>query len=172
MLRYITVENGILSTETSDDENKTSAVDICSNTLAYALATEKEKELLNKIFQKMEENIQQYTVEELRSYSNAMSRIGTSSIIEEWIFQNELTERAYTETDLLSMIIELYLQINNDFKYKEFIHGICQKWINGQPPIEINNAVSIGIMEVEKLCNKIISYEVNFLIGNICDLIV
>lgn len=70
------------------------------------------------------------------------------------------------------MIIELYLQINNDFKYKEHIHSICQKWINGQPPIEINNAISIGIVEVEKLCNKIISYEVNFLIGNICDLIV
>ena len=127
----------ILSTETPNDENKTSAVDICCNTLAYALATEKEKELLNKIFQKMEENIQQYTVEELRRYSNAMSRIGTSSIIEEWIFQNELTERAYTEVDLLSMIIELYLQINNDFKYKEHIHGVCQKWINGQPPIEM-----------------------------------
>lgn len=162
----------ILSTETSDDENKKSAVDICSNTLAYALATEKEKELLNKIFQKMEENIQQYTTEELRRYANAMSRIGTSSIIEEWISQIELTERAYTETDLLSMIIELYLQINNDFKYKEHIHSICQKWIDGQPPIEINNEVSIGIVEVEKLCNKIISYEVNFLIGNICDLIV
>lgn len=162
----------ILSTETSDDENKKSAVDICSNTLAYALATEKEKELLNKIFQKMEENIQQHTVEELRRYSKAMSGIGISSIVEEWISKNELTERTYTEADLLSMIIELYLQINNDFKYKEHIHSICQKWIDGQPPIEINNAVSVGIVEVEKLCNKIISYEVNFLIGNICDLIV
>ena len=162
----------ILSTETSDDENKKSAVDICSNTLAYALATEKEKELLNKIFQKMEENIQQYTTDELRRYANAMSRIGTSSIIEEWISQNELTERVYTEMDLLSMIIELYLQISNDFKYKEHIHSICQKWIGGESPIEIRNAVSIEIMEVEKLCNKKISYEINFLIGNICDLIV
>ena len=89
----------------------------------------------------MEENIQQYNTEELRRYANAMSRIGTSSIIEEWISQIELTERAYTETDLLSMIIELYLQINNDFKYKEHIHCICQKWIDGQPPIEISNTV-------------------------------
>lgn len=80
--------------------------------------------------------------------------------IEEWISQIELTERAYTETDLLSMIIELYLQINNDFKYKEHIHSICQKWIDGQPPIEISNTVSIEIIEVEKLCNKIISYEI------------
>lgn len=30
---------------------------------------------------------------------------------------------------------------------------------------------TIGIAEVESLCNKRISYEMNFLIGNICDLI-
>ena len=162
----------VLSTDAIDNDEKKSAVDICSNTLAYALATEKERELLNKIFQKMEENIQQYTTDELRRYANAMSRIGTSSIIEEWISQNELTERVYTEMDLLSMIIELYLQISHDFKYKEHIHSICQKWIGGESPIEIRNAVSIEIMEVEKLCNKKISYEINFLIGNICDLIV
>lgn len=120
----------------------------------------------------MEENIQQHTVEELRRYSNAVSAIGISSIVEEWISQNELTERTYTEADLLSMIIELYIQINNDFKFKEHIHSVCQKWIHGQPPIEISNEVSIEIMEVEKLCNKNISYEINFLIGNISDLIV
>lgn len=120
----------------------------------------------------MEENIQQHTVEELRRYSNAMSGIGISSIVEEWISQNELTERTYTEADLLSMIIELYIQINNDFKFKEHIHSVCQKWINGQPLIEISNEVNIEIMEVEKLCNKNISYEINFLIGNISDLIV
>ena len=120
----------------------------------------------------MEENIQQHAVEELRRYSNAMSGIGISSIVEEWISQNELTERTYTEADLLSMIIELYIQINNDFKFKEHIHSVCQKWIHGQPPIEISNEVSIEIMEVEKLCNKNISYEINFLIGNISDLIV
>ena len=120
----------------------------------------------------MEENIQQHAVEELRRYSNAMSGIGISSIVEEWISQNELTERTYTEADLLSMIIELYIQINNDFKFKEHIHSVCQKWIHGQPQIEISNEVSIEIMEVEKLCNKNISYEINFLIGNISDLIV
>jgi len=37
--------------------------------------------------------------------------------------------------------------------------------------MEINNKETIGIAEVESLCNKRISYEMNFLIGNICDLI-
>ncbi len=143
-----------------------------SNTLAYALASEQEKELLIKVFQKIEENIQEYDVEDLRRYSNSMSGIALSSRIEEWILKNELTDRIYTEEDLLSMIVELYLQINGDFKYKEHIQSICQKWIAGQIPIEISNEEAIEIPEVESLCNKRISYEMNFLIGNICDLIV
>lgn len=160
------------STETVATDCKNNSVDICSNTLAYALASEQEKELLIKVFQKIEENIQEYDVEDLRRYSNAMSGIALSSQIEEWIFKNELTERIYTEEDLLSMIVELYLQINGDFKYQEHIQSVCQKWIAGQIPIEISNEEAIGIPEVESLCNKRISYEMNFLIGNICDLIV
>lgn len=104
-------------------------------------------------------------------YSNAMSGIGLSSLIEEWIVQNELTEKIYTETELLYVITELYLQICGDFRYQEHIQSICKKWIDGQTPMEINNKETIGIAEVESLCNKRISYEMNFLIGNICDLI-
>ena len=33
--------------------------------------------------------------------------------------------------------------------------------------MEINNNETIGIAELESLCNKRISYEMNFLIGNI-----
>ena len=77
----------VRSTEILDNDNKKSAMDICTNTLAYALATEKEKELLIKVFQKIEENLQQYSVEDLRRYSNAMSGIGLSFLIEECIVQ-------------------------------------------------------------------------------------
>lgn len=145
--------------------------DEIKDVFCYAMATEKEKELLIKVFQKIEENIQQYSVEKLSRYSNAMSGIGLSSLIEEWIVQNELTEKIYTETELLYVITELYLQICGDFRYQEHIQSICKKWIDGQTPMEINNKETIGIAEVESLCNKRISYEMNFLIGNICDLI-
>ena len=114
----------VRSAETLVNDSKKSAVDICTNTLAYAMATEKEKELLIKVFQKIEENIQQYSVEKLSRYSNAMSGIGLSSLIEEWIVQNELTEKIYTETELLYVITELYLQICGDFRYQEHIQSI------------------------------------------------
>lgn len=65
----------VRSAETLVNDSKKSIVDICTNTLAYAMATEKEKELLIKVFQKIEENIQQYSVEKLSRYSNAMSGI-------------------------------------------------------------------------------------------------
>lgn len=162
----------VRSTDTLDNDNKKSVADICANTLAYALASEHEKELLIKVFQKIEENIQKYSVDDLRRYSNAMSGIGLSSLIEEWIVQNELTERMYSETDMLSMIVELYLQINDDFKNQEHMQSICQRWIDGKTPVEINHEEPIGIVEIESICNKRISYGLNFLIGNICDLIV
>ena len=109
----------------------------------------------------------------LKEFSSADNSKTTlkRSLIEEWIVQNELTEKIYTETELLSVIAELYLQICGDFRYQEHIQSICKKWIDGQTPMEINNKETIGIAEVESLCNKRISYEMNFLIGNICDLI-
>lgn len=162
----------VRSTESLDGADEKSAVDICSSTLAYALASKHEKELLINVFQKIEENIQKYSAEDLRRYSNAMSGIGLSSLIEEWIVQNELTVRRYSEADMLSMIVELYLQINDGFKHQEHMQSICQKWIDGKTPVEISNEESIGIAEVESICNKRISYGLNFLIGNICDLIV
>lgn len=162
----------VRSTDTLNNDNKKSVADICANTLAYALASDNEKELLIKVFQKIEENIQKYSVEDLRRYSNTMSGIGLSSLIENWIVQNGLTEKVFTEADLLSMIVEFYLQINGDFKFQEHMQGICQKWIDGKTPVEIRNEESIEITEIESICNKRISYGLNFFIGNICDLIV
>ena len=160
------------SAETLDDNDKKSAVDICTSTLAYALASEKEKKLLIMVFQKIEENLQKYSVEELRRYSNAMSGIGLSSQIEEWIADNELTVRTFTEKELLNIIVDLYLRLNDGLKYQDHIQNICQKWIDGKTPSEINDEDCIGIMEIESICSKRISYEMNFLIGNMCDLVV
>ena len=69
-------------------------------------------------------------------------------------------------------IRDRYLQINDDFKNQEHMQSICQKWIDGKTPVEINNEEPIGIAEIESICNKRISYGLNFLIGNVCDLIV
>lgn len=76
----------------------------------------------------------------------------------EWI-----TEKIYTETELLYVITELYLQICGDFRYQEHIQSICKNGLMDRLQMEINNKETIGIAEVESLCNKRISYEMNFL---------
>ena len=44
-------------------------------------------------------------------------------------------------------------------------------WINGKTPIEISTETGCDISDVDDVCNKVISYRLNILIGNICDLI-
>lgn len=42
---------------------------------------------------------------------------------------------------------------------------------NGKTPIEISTETDCDISDIDDVCNKIISYRLNILIGNICDLI-
>ena len=44
-------------------------------------------------------------------------------------------------------------------------------WIAGRTPFEISRALTIDINDIDDICSKTISYELNFFIGNINDLI-
>lgn len=155
----------------SNDVLKKDIFDICSNTLAYALATENERELLKRIFSKIKTNILKYSPEKLRKYSSTMSEIDLSVKIEKWIIENKIIEKIFLEEELLNLIIEFYLQLNPILKYTEQFYHICQLWLKGKTPFEIADETKIGISEIDNICKKEISYNLNFLIGNICDLL-
>ena len=70
------------------------------------------------------------------------------------------------------MIIEFYLELNDDMRYRDQFQDVCQAWVKGKLPYEISAEKELDISEIDDLCSKRISYELNFLIGNICDLIV
>ena len=161
----------VISNNMSGEDDSESAADILKNTLAYALASDKEKELLEKVFLKIEENIKKYPTEQIRRYSNAMSGIERSSLIEQWITDEEITERIYSEDELLELIIGFYLQLNAVTKYDDKLLSICQQWIEGRTPEDISNKTGIDVSEADSICSKRISYELNFFIGNICDLV-
>lgn len=154
----------------TEQTNQEIALNICENTLAYTLASDEEKELIKKFFIKIEEKLQNYTTEQLRNYSYGMLGVDLSSKIEEWIVEKELIEKVFSEEDLLSMIVDLFLQ-NETCKLKENLYEICYLWINGKTPIEISTETDCDISDIDDVCNKIISYRLNILIGNICDLI-
>ena len=101
-----------------------------------------------------------------------MSSIAQSLKIEQWIITNELVENCFSEEELLDMIIEFYLELNDDMRYRDQFQDVCQAWVKGKLPYEISAEKELDISEIDDLCSKRISYELNFLIGNICDLIV
>ncbi len=150
--------------------NQEIALNICQNTLAYALASDEEKELIEQFFIKIEEKLRNYTTEQLRGYSYSMLGVDLSVKIEEWITEKELTEKVVSEDDLLFLIVEFFLQ-NEECKLKDKLYEICCLWIKGKTPIEISLETGCDISDVDDVCNKVISYRLNILIGNICDLI-
>lgn len=154
----------------TDLTNQEVALSICQNTLAYALASSEEKELIEQFFVKTEEKLQNYTTEQLRGYSYGMLGVDLSVKIEEWITEKELTEKVIPEDDLLSLIVEFFLQ-NEECKLKDKLYEICCLWIKGKTPIEISLETGCDVSDVDDVCNKVISYRLNILIGNICDLI-
>lgn len=154
----------------TEQTNSEIAMMICQNTLAYALASDEEKALIEQFFLKIEEKLQNYTPEQLRSYSYGMLGVDKSVRIEAWIVEKELTEKVITEEDLLSLIVEFFLQ-HDDCKLKDKLYEICCLWINGKTPIEISTETGCDISDIDDVCNKVISYRLNILIGNICDLI-
>lgn len=154
----------------TEQTNQEIAIKVCRSTLAYALASDKEKELIEQFFLKIEKKLQNYTTEQLRNYSYGMIGIDLSLKIEEWIIEKKLTEKVFSEEDLLFLIVEFFLR-NEKCKLKDKLYEICCLWINNKTPIEISIETGCDISDVDDVCNKIISYRLNILIGNICDLI-
>ena len=154
----------------TEQTNHEIALMICQNTLAYTLASDDEKVLIEQLFLKIEEKLKNYTPEQLRSYSYGMLGVDKSVKIETWIIEKGLTEQVISEEDLLSMIVEFFLQ-NDECKLKDKLYEICCLWVNGKTPIEISTETGCDISDIDDVCNKVISYRLNILIGNICDLI-
>ena len=127
---------------------------------------------MKKIFLAIEENVKKYPLERLYKYSQTMSSIELSTKIENWIIENDIVEKNYSEEELLEKVIAFYFTTNNRIeKYKNNFYYICQLWVNGNTPFEISKKTGMDISEIDSCCSKKISYELSLFIGNICDLI-
>lgn len=150
--------------------NKEIALDICRNTLAYTLASEEEKGLLEQFFLMLENKLQKYTTEQLRNYSYSLLGVEQSLKIEKWINEIGLTEKIVPEDELLYEIVNFFLK-NESCKRNDKLYDICCLWTRGKTPFEISAETGCDISEIDEICNKTISYKLNILIGSICDLI-
>lgn len=158
----------------SNDENvdkETVGGDICKGTLAYFMADDNEKTLLEKIFSAITLKISELEYSQVKNYAKAMSGIDLSSHIEKWISENHLTQQSYTNEQLIKMLIDFFLETHSLKKEPDFFADICQMWLDGCSFAEMNQRTSLPIASLEDICSKAISYELSFFTGSIIDII-
>jgi methyl coenzyme M reductase subunit D len=136
------------------------------------LASDDEKALLERIFERIGENLSNHSRDRLKNYSFAMSGINQSVRIENWIAEKDLTNVFHTEEELLDLILSFFKETTSIKKCHDEFDQICKMWIAGKTPLEISQETNCDVSDIDDLCNKIISYELNFFVGNISDLIV
>ena len=168
-----TIENHLCFVFSNDEnaDKETVGDDICKGTLAYFMADDNEKILLEKIFAAITLKIRELEYSQVKNYAKAMSGINLSSHIEKWISENHLTQQSYTNDQLTKMLIDFFLETHSLKKGPDFFADICQMWLDGCSFAEMNQRTSLPIASLEDICSKSVSYELSFFTGSIIDII-
>lgn len=158
----------------SNDENtdrQAIASEICKETLAYFMANDDEKVLLERIFDVIALKISDFDYSQLKNYARTMIGIDLSLQIEKWIAENHLTQQNYTNEQLVEMIISFFQETHTLKKGTKCFADICQMWLDGCSFVGMYESTSLPIADLEDICNKSISYELSFFVGSIIDII-
>lgn len=151
------------------DDNQQQVIDeslvLVKNTLAYYLASEDERLLLEKLFislaKKLVENSTFATV-----MSKSMIDINIADKVNKLISDMELNTVFYSQERLLSIVVEFYNLVFEDDVIDE---QICIGWINGETFYSIEKNTGLKVTDIEKQCGQSISFQLSFCIGNIID---
>lgn len=158
----------------SIDENadkQSIAADICKETLAYFMANDDEKALLEEIFNIITLKTNKIDYSQIKNYARTMIGIDSLLQIEKWIAENHLTRQNYTNEQLAEMIISFFQETHTLKKGTKCFADICQMWLDGCSFVGMYESTSLPIADLEDICNKSISYELSFFVGSIIDII-
>lgn len=158
----------------SIDENadkQSIAADICKETLAYFMANDDEKALLEKIFNIITLKTNKIDYSQIKNYARTMIGIDSLLQIEKWIAENHLTQQKYTNGQLVEMIISFFQETHTLKKRTNCFADICQMWLDGCSFVGMHESTSLPIADLEDICSKSISYELSFFVGSIIDII-
>ena len=158
----------------SIDENadkQSIAADICKETLAYFMANDDEKALLEEIFNIITLKTNKIDYSQIKNYARTMIGIDSLLQIEKWIAENHLTRQNYTNEQLVEMIISFFQETHTLKKGTKCFADICQMWLDGCSFVGMYESTSLPIADLEDICNKSISYELSFSVGSIIDII-
>ncbi|WP_294855274.1 DEAD/DEAH box helicase [uncultured Oscillibacter sp.] len=167
------IENHLCFVFSNDENTDRQAVasDICKSTLAYFMANDEEKALIEKIFDVIALKINNFDYSRVKNYAKTMVGIDLSLQIEKWLSENRLTQQNYTNEQLVEMLISFFLETHTIKKGTDCFSDICQMWLDGCSFIEMNGRTSLPIADLEDICSKSISYELSFFVGSIIDII-
>ena len=156
---------------TEESDRYVIAENVCKNTLAYSLANDKEKKMLEIIFEAVVKKIDHLVGMDIRRYSFSMSGVELSGKIEAWLSNISISALLISEKDCLKEILAFYKNVYIVGKYQEQFNCLCNLWIDGVLPQTMSELTGIKVFDIDDICSKKISYELNFLIGNICDMV-
>ena len=154
-----------------DADKQAVAADICKETLAYFMANDDEKALLEKIFNIITLKTNKIDYSQIKNYARTMIGIDSLLQIEKWIAENRLTQQKYTNEQLVEMIISFFQETHTLKKGTNCFADICQMWLEGCSFVEMHERTSLPIADLEDICSKSISYELSFFVGNVMDII-
>ena len=154
-----------------DADKQAVAADICKGTLAYFMANDNEKALLERIFDVITSKISELEQSQIKNYARTMVGIKLSLQIEKWIAENHLTQQNYTDEQLVKMLISFFQETHTLKKEIDCFADICQMWLEGCSFVEMHERTSLPIADLEDICSKFISYELSFFVGNVMDII-
>ena len=167
------IENHIcfICAETQNYDIPQIAGDLCENSLAYYLASETEKSQLKDLFLSIATKLSKIECSSIARWSKCAVGAEKAAKIESWLLNAKLSDAVFTEDELLDMIVPLFFETNSFEKLPPAFADACHAWINGGNYEDILRIIEEDrLQKAEMLCGNIISFELNFLIGNICDL--
>ena len=155
----------------SEDEDKEAvAIEICKKSLAYYMANEIERSLLERLFRTIATKINNLSSQKVKKYARSMVGIDLSLAIENWISDNLLAQQDLINVQILEKIISFFLETHPRTKRSDCFSDICKMWIEGRSFYEMQQRLSLPITDLEGICSKSISYELSFFIGSIIDI--
>ena len=127
--------------------------------------------MLESIFEAVVKKIDHLVGADVRRYSFSMSGVELSGKIEAWLSSINISTLVMSEKDCLKEVLGFYKSVYVVGKHQEQFDLLCNLWIEGVLPQTMSELTGIKVFDIDDICNKKISYELNFLIGNICDMI-
>ena len=97
-----TIENHLCYVFADDSEGNKNEIakNLCTKTLAYALANETEKEQLLSIWDKIATKVSKLSTQQIANFSKAMTGVELGKAIESWLNLSQITSVLYTEEQI------------------------------------------------------------------------